>query len=86
MSFDKLYLGKWDSQGKPKHYQILGYDKDADVYVRLINVHMPLDIAISIANHVASLVPKRQSNGQPFDWLEVVTELEDVRHHVVQCN
>lgn len=85
MEFNKRHLAKWDTQNKPKHYRIIGYDKDADVYVRLINVHMPLDVAISIADHVASLGPKRSSNGEPFDWLEVVTELEGIQHYVVQC-
>ena len=86
MEFEKRYLAKWDTPSKPKHYRILGYDKDADAYVRLINVHMPLDVAISIANHVATLDPKRVSNGEPFDWLEVVTEHEGARHYVVQCS
>jgi hypothetical protein len=90
-AFEKTYLCKqyfhpvWDKQTRPRHYRILGYDKDADVYVRLINVHMPLDIAISVADHVASLGPKRESNCEPFDWLEVVEELKDIRYHVAPC-
>ena len=83
--FNKTYLCKWPESTKKKHYRIVGYDKDADVYVRLVNVHMPLNIAISIADHMASLSPKRESNGEPFDWLEVVTELEGICHHVAPC-
>lgn len=84
-AFERSYLCKWDEQKKPKHYRIIGYDKDADVYIRLVNVHMPLDVAISVADHIASLGPKRESNGEPFDWIEVVSELGDIRHHVAPC-
>lgn len=83
--FNTSYLCKWPESTKKKHYRIVGYDKDADVYVRLVNVHMSLDAAVSIADHVASLSPKRESNGEPFDWLEVVTELEGICHHVAPC-
>lgn len=83
--FEKIYLCEWDRPKKHEYYNIVGYDKDADVYVRLINVHMPLNFAVSIADHVASLSPKRESNGEPFDWLEVITELEGIRHHVAPC-
>ena len=67
-----------------KSYAIVGYDKDADVYVRLATIYNDLLAAISVANHMATLGLKRR-NGDQFDWLEVITEHKDLIHHVAQC-
>lgn len=65
-------------------YTILGYDKDADVYVRLATIYDGLPVAISVADHMATLALKRM-NGDNFDWIEVVAPHKDIRHHVAQC-
>lgn len=65
-------------------YSIFGYDKDGDIYECLVHVNMSLDTAISVANHIASMSPKRRS-GESFDWLEVIKSLDDNRCHVIQC-
>ena len=67
-----------------KAYMIVGYDKDADVYVRIATIYDELPVAISVADHMATLGLKRL-NGERFDWLEVVTPYEGIRHHVAQC-
>lgn len=66
-------------------YAILGYDKDADTYVRLANVFDGLNTATKIANSMATMYLRRKSNNEPYDWIEVVEEYKDIRHHVVQC-
>ena len=64
-----------------EQYAIVGYDKDADVYVRLAVVYDNLLTAISVADHMAKLGLKRR-NGDPFDWLEVINEHEDLLYHI----
>ena len=67
-----------------KVYEIVGYDKDADVYVRLALIYSDLHVAISIANHIATL-GLRRFGGDHYDWVEVITQHEGVSHHVIQC-
>lgn len=71
--------------GETTVYTILGYDKDADVYVRLANVYDGLNTATKIANSMAIMNLRRKSNNEPYDWIEVVEEYKDIRHHVVPC-
>lgn len=69
---------------RPTAYVILGYDKDADVYVRLAYWYGDVGTAKSVAAHLATLSLKR-NNGEPFDWIEVGEEYSGVRHYVVPC-
>ena len=69
-----------------KPYVILGYDKEEYVYVRLAVVYTNLDVAIKMAEHMATLKLKRAADNRPFDYIEVVTEHIGLSHHVVQCN
>ena len=71
--------------GETTVYTILGYDKDADVYVCLAIVYDGLNTAIKIANCTATMYLRKKSNNEPYDWIEVVEEHKDIRHHVVQC-
>ena len=71
-------------QNKP--YVILGYNKEEYVYVRLAVVYAELEVAIKIAEHIATLNLRREYIGKPFDYIEVVTEHIGISHHVVQCN
>lgn len=67
-----------------EQYTIVGYDKDADVYVQLAVIHCDLSVAISVADHMATLGLRRK-DGDCYDWIEVITPHKDIRHHVVQC-
>lgn len=67
-----------------KVYIIVGYDKDADVYVRLATVYSGLLVANSIADHIATLGLRRR-DGDCYDWIEVIAPHEDTRYHVAQC-
>lgn len=66
-------------------YVIVGYDKDADVYVRLATIHDGLTTATKIATCMATMGLKRKSNAELFDWIEVLGEFENVRHIVIPC-
>lgn len=65
-------------------YAILGYDKDADVYIQLAYLHGDIENAKSIAKYLSTLSLKR-ANGEPFDWIEVVEEYSGVRYGVYPC-
>lgn len=69
---------------RPTAYVILGYDKDADVYVRLAYWYGDVEIAKSVAKHLATLSLNR-TNGEPFDWIEVGEEYSGVRHCAYSC-
>ena len=69
---------------RDKIYEIVGYDKDADVYIRLALIYSDLSVAISTADYMATL-GLRRFGGDRYDWLEVITKHEDIRHYVVQC-
>lgn len=71
--------------GETTIYTIVGYDKDADVYVRLANVYDGLNTATKIANCMSTMNLRRKSNNEPYDWIEVVEEYKDIRHHVAPC-
>lgn len=66
-----------------KPYVILGYNKEDYVYVRLAVVYTDLDVAIKMAEHMATM--KLRDINKPFDYIEVVTEHIGLSHHVVQC-
>ena len=68
-----------------KPYTIVGYDKDSDVYVRLATVYMELQPAIQISDYISTLNMRRKTNDEPFDWIEVITEYQDICHHVSPC-
>jgi hypothetical protein len=65
-------------------YDIVAYDKDADVYVRIATIHHDISLAIACADRASELHLKR-SNGEPFDWIEVITPYAGVRHYLVPC-
>lgn len=65
-------------------YDIVAYDKDADVYVRIATIHHDISLAIACADRASELHLKR-SNGEPFDWIEVVNPYTDIRHYLVPC-
>lgn len=65
-------------------YAILGYDKDADIYIQLAYLHGDIENAKSIAKYLANLSLKR-INGEPFDWIEVVEEYSGIRCGVYSC-
>ena len=69
---------------KKSTYEIVAYDKDADVYVRLATIHYDLPLAIELANRASELKLKR-TNEEPFDWIEVITPYVGVLHHLVEC-
>lgn len=69
---------------KKSTYEIVAYDKDADVYVRIATIHHDLPLAIELANRASELQLKR-TNGEPFDWIEVITPYAGVLHHLVEC-
>lgn len=71
--------------GEAPVYSILGYEKDGDVYVRLANVYHGLDTATKIANCMSAMNLRRKSNNEAFDWIEVVEEYKDIRHHIIPC-
>lgn len=66
-------------------YIICGYDKDSDLYVRLATVYDELPVAISVADHMATLGLRRKTTNEPFDWIEVGTDHSCDRHHVAPC-
>lgn len=65
-------------------YVILGYDKDADVYIRLAYWYSDIEIAKNIAKYLSTL-SLRRANGEPFDWIEVEEEYSGIRHCIYQC-
>jgi len=65
-------------------YDIVAYDKDADVYVRIATIYYSLSLAIACADRASELRLKR-SNGEPFDWIEVITPHANVMHYQVPC-
>ena len=69
---------------RPTAYVILGYDKDADIYVRLAYWYGDVDIAKSVAEHLATLSLRRKT-GEPFDWIEAGEEYSGIRHCVCPC-
>lgn len=69
---------------RPTAYAILGYNKDADVYIRLTYWHGDVEIAKSIAKYLATLSLKR-TDGEPFDWIEVGEEYSSIRYCAYPC-
>ena len=70
---------------RPTAYAIYGYDKDNDVYDRLILLNADISILRDIANQLSVLHLRRQTNNEPYDWLEVVHEDSGARLYVVPC-
>lgn len=65
---------------------ILGYDKDADVYIRLITVHyLSFEETKNLAMHIGSIGVRREKTGEPFDWLEVIKPNTDNSLFTVPC-
>ena len=70
---------------RPPATAIYGDDKDSDVYDRLILLNADISILRDIANQLSILYLKRQTNNEPYDWLEVVHEDSGTRLYVVPC-
>ena len=70
---------------RPGLYSVYGYDKDNDVYELIGYEYESLDIAIEAAKYLATVSPKREGSGEPFDWIEVVHEDRGVRRFVIPC-
>ena len=70
---------------RPTAYAIYGYDKDNDVYDRLMLLNADISILRDIANQLSILYLRRQTNSEPYDWLEVVHEDSGARLYVVPC-
>ena len=70
---------------RPTAYAIYGYDKDNDVYDRLILLNTDSSILRDIANQLSVLCLRRQANNEPYDWLEVVHEDSGTRLYAVPC-
>ena len=70
---------------RPTAYAIYGYDKDNDAYDRLILLNADISILCDIANQLSVLHLRRQTNNEPYDWLEVVHEDSGTRLYVVPC-
>lgn len=65
---------------------ILGYDKDADVYIQLIVVHsMSFEETKNLAMHISSMGVRRERTGERFDWLEVIKPHTDNSLFTVPC-
>ena len=69
----------------PTAYAIYGYDKDCDVYDRLVLLNTDISTLHDIANQLSILSLKRQANNEPYDWLEVVEEDSGTRIYVAPC-
>ena len=70
---------------RPTTYAIYGYDKDSDIYDRLILRNADISILRNIANQLSSLHLRRQINNEPYDWLEVIHEDSGARLYVAPC-
>ena len=70
---------------RPTAHAIYGYDKDSDIYDRLILLNADISILRDIANQLSVLRLRRQANNEPYDWLEVVHEDSGARLYVVPC-
>lgn len=70
---------------RPGLYSIYGYDKDDDVYELIGYEYENVDMAIEAAKYIAGTSPIRESNGQPFDWIEVIHTDSGVRQYVLPC-
>ena len=70
---------------RPTAYAIYGYDKDNDVYDRLMLLNVDISILRDIANQLSVLYLRRQTSNEPYDWLEVVHEDSGARLYVVPC-
>ena len=70
---------------RPTSYSVYGYDKDNDIYELIGYEYESLDMAIEAAKYLATVSPKREDIGEPFDWIEVVHEDSGVRQFVIPC-
>lgn len=70
---------------RPAAYAIYGYDKDGDIYDRLVLLNADISVLRDVANQLSVLSLKRQLNNEPYDWLEVVEEDSGIRLYVVPC-
>lgn len=70
---------------KTTAYEILGYDKDAGVYICLAHWYGDINSANQVANYIGTLSLGKET-GKPFDWIEVIEEYSGDRRHICLCS